>query len=466
LFLLITIHYVEIQLKTSWKELVMTQEIEKKTNELKREFSLLDTTMISVGSMIGSGIFLVPVSIALFVHTPFWSILAWIIGGIVTLFGALSISELGTMYPSAGGLYVYLREAYGKLWGFLYGWSAFAVIRSASISAVAVGFATYLGYFFPFTQAEIKIVAITSIVLLTVINCFGVKLGAIVQNILTVIKIGTLAIVALLGVFYGTFSNLLSSSVSNSSLIQMSGPFGLALVAVLWAYDGWIQTSFVAGEVKEPQKNIPRALIISTLLVMLIYVTVNLSYIAILSIEKISKSTLVVSDAITVVVGPIGAALAAVAVIISTLGCNNGLVLAPARIYYAMAKEKMFFKGLAQVHPKFLTPLQSLITQGIWASLLVLTGTFDQLITYVVFASWIFYAMAASAVILLRKNQADISRPYKTWGYPFTPIIFILFSLYLVVNTLIENPRDSVIGLGLILLGLPAYWYWNRKIKK
>lgn len=442
----------------------MTNPTGNSANELKRELSLLDTTMISVGSMIGSGIFLVPASIALFVHSSSWSILSWVVGGIVTLFGALSIAELGALYPNAGGLYIYLKEAYGRLWGFLYGWSAFAVIRTASISAVAVAFATYLGYFFPFTPLEIKIVAIVSIVLLTIINCFGVKSGAIVQNFLTFIKIGTLAVVALLGVFFGSFSNLSSTNTISIPLTQIAGPFGLALVAVLWAYDGWIQTSFVAGEVKEPQKNIPKALFISTLLVMVIYVTVNLSYISILSIDRISQSTLVVSDAITVIVGSVGAALAAVTVMISTLGCNNGLVLAPARIYYAMAKENLFFKGLAHVHPKFKTPVQSLVVQAIWASILVLSGTFDQLYTYVVFSSWIFYGMAAGALFIIRKKKDIAQSTYKTWGYPYTPIIFIVFSAYLVINTLIENPRDSVIGLGLILLGLPIYWYWNRKI--
>ena len=297
--------------------------------ELKREFSLLDTTMISVGSMIGSGIFLVPAGIALLLHSSSLSILAWIIGGIISLFGALSIAELGTTYPNAGGLYVYLKKIYGPLWGFLYGWSAFAVIRTASISAVAVGFATYLGYFIPFSEWEIKLIAIASIVILTMINCLGVKSGAIVQNILTIIKIGTLVIVALLGIWGGSVSNLTAPDTVSIPGTGMIGSFGLALVAVLWAYDGWIQTTFVAGEIKEPQKNIPRSLFISTLLVILIYVSVNLSYMAILTIGKISTSTLVLSDAIIVILGPIGAAMAAGVVIISTLGCNNGLVLSP-----------------------------------------------------------------------------------------------------------------------------------------
>lgn len=442
----------------------MANESQTISNELKRGFSLLDTTMISVGSMIGSGIFLVPATIALYLHSPSWSIFSWIIGGVVSLFGALSIAELGAAYPQAGGLYVYLKEAYGPMWGFLYGWSAFAVIRTASISAVAVGFATYLGFFFPLTDLEIKIIAIASIALLTAVNSFGVKSGAVVQNSLTFIKIATLTIIALMGIFWGSLNNLTHVSLS-MGISQIAGPFGLALVAVLWSYDGWIQTTFVAGEIKEPQKNIPKALIISTVLVILIYVTVNLSYIGILSIDKVSKSTLVASDLFTQVVGPIGAALAALAVIISTLGCNNGLVLAPARIYYAMAKENLFFKTLSKVHPKYHTPMQSLLTQAVWASILVLTGTFNQLITYVIFASWIFYALAAAAVIILRIKNPGLSRPYKTWGYPVTPIIFIVFSLYLVINTFIQDPRDSLIGFGIILLGLPAYWYWKNKQK-
>lgn len=430
--------------------------------ELRRDLSLLDSTMINVGTMIGSGIFLVPATIALYLQSSWLVVLAWVIGGIVSLLGALSVAELGAMYPRAGGIFVYLREAYGPLWGFLYGWTSVAVINTASVSAVAVGFATYLGFFLALTPLDIKMVAIGSIVLLTAVNCFGLKSGARVQNSFTFLKIATIGAIALLALTKGNLANL--TSIGHlPALSDMAGPIGLALVAVLWSYDGWIEITYVAGEVQDPQKNMPRSLILSTLLVILCYVIVNLAFFSILSVEEISKSALVAADAFTSTIGPAGAALAAIAVMIAAFGCNNGMVLSGARIYYAMASERVFFRSLARVHPRYHTPVLALIVQGVWASLLVLTGTFDQLFTYVIFSSWIFYAMAAGAVLVLRRTSPHVSRPYRAWGYPYTPVVFILFSLYLVINTLIQDPRDGIIGLGIILLGLPAYAYWSRK---
>jgi APA family basic amino acid/polyamine antiporter len=420
--------------------------------------------MINMGSMIGSGIFLVPAMIALYVQSSWMVTFVWIVGGVVSLFGALSVAELGAMYPKAGGLYVYLHEAYGPLWGFLYGWTAFTVIMTAAISAVAVGFATYLGYFVPLTDAGIKIVAIASIAILTAVNCLGVKLGALVQNSFTFVKIGLLGALVVLAFFSGNGSTAnLTSMGTMPSFLGMVGPFGLALVAVLWSYDGWIEITFVAGEVKNPQRNIPRALIISTVLVILVYVMVNLAYMWLLPFETISHSTMVAADAATAVIGPRGAMLAAIGVMIAMIGSNNGFILTGARIYYAMAKQNSFITLMAKVHPRFHTPIPSLVGQGIWAGVLVLTGTFDQLITYVIFASWIFYAMAAAGVLVLRKKSPEHPRPYKTWGYPFTPIVFVLFSFYIVINTLVEDPRDAAFGLAIILLGLPAYYYWIKK---
>ena len=418
--------------------------------------------MINVGSMIGSGIFLVPATIALYLHSSLLIILVWVMGGIVSLFGALSIAELGAIFPKAGGQYVYLREAYGPLWGFLYGWTAFTVIMCAAISAVAVGFATYLTSFFPLTATGIKLVAIISILLLTAVNCFGVKLGAVIQNGLTIIKILMLGAFAVMGLFMRNGGPGSQGAGHPFSLTDLAGPFGLALVAVLWSYDGWIEITYVAGEVKNPQKNIPQSLIISTVLVIFIYILINITYMSVLSISAISTSTLVAADAATKIFGSKGAVLAAACVIIALLGTNNGFVLTGARIYYAMASEKLFFHSLAKIHPSYRTPIPSLLAQGFWASLLVLTGSFNQLFTYVIFASWIFYAMTVAGVIVLRKRSPALTRPYSTWGYPITPVIFIIFSLYLVFNTIIEDPRDALIGLGIILAGLPAYFHWRR----
>lgn len=433
--------------------------------ELRRELSLLDSTMINVGSMVGSGIFLVPAIVALYLQSWWLVLVVWVIGGIVSLFGALSVAELGALYPRAGGQYVYLSELYGPLWGFLYGWTGFAVIITGSISAVAVAFATYLGYFIPLSQVEIKIVAIVSILLLTVINVLGVRLGALVQNFFTFSKAGLLGLLVVFGALHGSYETL-SSGGALPSLSGLAAPLGLALIAVLWAYDGWIEITYVAGEVKDPQKNIPSSLLLSTIIVIGLYVAVNWAYIFLLSIDTVAQSELVAADAGKLIFGAAGATIAVVGVIISTVGTNNGFVLTGARIYYAMAKEQVFFNSLARVHPRFHTPAASLLAQGFWSSVLVLTGSFEELFTYVVFVSWIFYAMTALGVFVSRRKFPDTPRPYRTWGYPWTPVLFILFSVYLVVNTLIENPQDSLMGVGVVLLGVPAYWWWTRKSSK
>ncbi len=442
----------------------MTSSVESTPTELPRQLTLLDSTMINVGSMIGSGIFIVPSVIALYLHSTSLVALVWVAGGIVSLFGALSVAELGAMMPKAGGQYVYLREAYGPLWGFLYGWASFAVIMTASISAVAVGFATYLGYFVPLDAIGIKTVAIASIGFLTAINCFGTKLGALVQNGFTFLKVAAFCILVLLAfVLSGGSTANFQPMFPSTSLPNLIGPLGLAMIAVLWSYDGWIEITYIAGEVKDPDRTIPRALIVSTLLIIVIYLLVNLVFVYLLSFKNMSHSPLVASDAATVLLGSTGATLITLAVMVSTFGANNGFVFTGARIYYAMAKEGMFFKQLATIHPRFQTPVASLVSQGAWSCLLVLTGTFEQLFTYVVFASWIFYAMSCGAVIILRRRSPARHRPYRTWGYPHTPVLFILFAIGLVIATIMESPRDAAIGAGLIAAGIPAYYYWSRQ---
>ncbi len=432
--------------------------------ELRRELTLLDATMINVGSIIASAIFIVPMTIA--IHLPSTSsvILVWVLGGVVSLFGALAIAELGALMPRAGGQYVFLTHIYSPLWGFLYGWTAFVVIISGSISAIAVAFATYLGYFIPLNADGIKMVAIGSIVLLTVINCFGVKLGAWIQNGFTFLKVAAIGALILLSFWLtgGSTSNF-QPLFSSSSLTSLIGPFGLSMIAVLWAYDGWIEITFVSGEVKNPEKNIHRSLIISTLIVIAIYVLVNIGYIYVLSLQAISKSSLVASDTATVLLGPIGASLIAAAVMISTFGANNGYVFTGARIYYAMAKEGFFFKSLQRIHPHYKTPIPSLVAQGVWSSILVLTSSYEQLFTYAIFASWIFYAMSCAGVLILRKRHPNAPRPYRTWGYPYTPLLFIAFAIYLVATTVLEAPQDSLVGIVMIVSGIPAYFYWKRK---
>ncbi len=313
-------------------------------------------------------------------------------------------------------------------------------------------------------MSRVKIIAIASIAVLTVMNCFGVKLGAIVQNGFTLLKIASLGVLILLCLFLtGGETSILSSSLPAMPLTSLAGPLVLAMIAVLWAYDGWIEITFIAGEVRDPQTTIHRSLILATLIVIVMYVLVNLGYLAVLPIEAMASSQLVASDAAAAVLGSAGAAFVAGAVVLSTFGANNGYVITGARIYYAMAKEGLFFRSFGKVHPRFKTPIPSLIGQGVWASVLVLTGSYEQLFTYVVFASWIFYAMACYGVILLRKRMPDAPRPYRAWGYPSTAIIFILFALLLVVLAVIESPGDALIGIVMIASGIPAYYYWSHQ---
>jgi APA family basic amino acid/polyamine antiporter len=437
------------------------------SGELRRDLTLFDSTMINVGSIIASAIFIVPATIAYHLPSVPWMIAVWVVGGVVSLFGAVAIAELGAMMPRAGGQYVFLADIYGPVWGFLYGWSCFIVIISASISAVAVVFATYLGYFIPLDATDIKLMAIASIVLLTVVNCFGVKVGAMVQNGFTLIKIVALA--ALIAICVGLSDGGLAFSASSlpaMPLTSLLGPIALAMIAVLWAYDGWIEITFVAGEVRDPDRNIHRSLILSMLIVITMYILVNIGYMAVLSFEAMASSQLVASDAAAAVLGSGGAAFIAASVVVSTFGANNGFIITGARIYYAMATGGYFLKSFGRVHPTFKTPIPSLIGQGLWACALVLTGTYEELFTYIVFASWVFYAMSCIGVIILRRRQPDRPRPYRTWGYPFTPVLFVVFACLLVVSSIVEAPRESFIGVAMIASGIPAYWYWSRQQRR
>ena len=430
--------------------------------ELKRQLGLLDSTMINVGTIIASAIFIVPSTIASQLHASAPAILVWVVGGAVSLLGALAVAELGAAMPKAGGLYAYLGEAYGPVWGYLYGWTAGVVINPASIAAIAVGFATYVGFFVPLGAAGIKNVAILSILALTVLNCLGVKPGTVTQNVLTLIKIGLVAALIVIGFVLpgGSVANFepLWPDASPGSLIA---PFGIAMVAVLWAYDGWIEITYVGGEVKDPGRNLPRSIVLSTLIAVALYCLVTASFAYVLSPSKMAASPLVASDAAQVTLGRAGAGLVAVAIMISTLGSNNGIVLTAARIPYAMARDRLLPARLGDVHPRFLTPVNSLVVQALIAIALALSGTYDQLFTYVIFGEFVFYALACGAVIRLRTRAAALPRPYRAWGYPLTPIVFIAFATWLVGNTIAEQPRESAVGVALMLAGLPLYW-WMR----
>ncbi len=446
--------------------------------ELARRLGLSTAIAVVIGTVIGSGIFLVPQEIALTLGDAGWIIAVWIFGGLLSLAGALTNAEIAGMIPAAGGQYVYFREIYGDFPAFLYGWTTFIVYQTGSIAAIAVAFAKYLGFFFPglntfqvnfglFVMPEvgIKLVAIGAIVFVTGVNYLGVQLGGFVQQLFTGLKVLAIAgIVFTCFVFGNRTGHLYSPFFSTNSLhgTSLLSAFGIALVAVLWAYDGWNSVTYLAGEVKDARRNIPIALVAGTSAVIVIYVLANLAYMYVLPVSHIAHSQLVASDAISQFFGTNGAALIAIAVMVSSFGTVNATTMTTARVYFAMAKDKLFFKGISRVHPKYKTPHVSLVVQGIWASLLTLTGTYDQLFTYVIFASWLFYALGTFGIFILRKKRPDVPRPYKTIGYPFVPMIFVIVAVWFVYNTIVTDPRDSLIGLGLVMLGIPAYVYWKR----
>ena len=423
----------------------------------------MDATMINAGGIIGSGIFMVPATVALYTASSSLFFMVWILGGIVSLFGALSVAELGAAMPKAGGQYVYLNEAYGPVWGYLYGWSAVAVINTASMAAVGVAFAEYLKFFYTISDLAVKEIAIFSIILLTIINIVDVKSGARFQNIFTFAKLGAILGVILLGLFLeGGSTQNFSPLFTDRPPLSLIGPLGLAMVAVLWTFDGWIFVTYVAGEVKKPERNIPLSLIFCMVIVVSVYIALNTVLVYVLGFDQMIGSELVMADAASKFIGGKGAAIVTIIILISLIGANNGFILTSARINYAMARDNRFFKQAAFIHPKFQSPANALIIQCIWACILTFSGTFNQLITYIIFASWIFYGMSAGAVIILRKKKPDMDRPYKTPFYPWIPIIFILFAIFLTVNTILEAPRDAAIGTGIILAGLPLYYYWKK----
>jgi APA family basic amino acid/polyamine antiporter len=419
--------------------------------------------MINVGTMVASAIFIVPSAIAAGFLASVPSILVWVIGGMVSMAGALCMAELGAAMPDAGGQYVYLQRAYSPAVGFLYGWAAFLVINTASIAAVAVGFATYLQFFVPLSGNGIKAVASVSILALTAINCLGLRVGATTQNVLTVLKMGSLGAIVLLGLLLhgGSMSNWLPLMPSGG-MVSVAVAIGPALVAVLWAYDGWIESTYVGSEIRRPERNLPLSIVLSVVIVTALYVLVVGAYTYLLSPAKMAASPLVASDAMKVVIGAGGAAFVAAAILIATLGANNGMIFTSARIPYAMARNRLFFAWAARLHPVFRSPVITLLVQGGVAVALTMTGSYVQLSTYVVFVSFLFYALSAAAVIVLRFRAPSLIRPYRAWGYPFTPILFIAFAMYLVIDTIVQTPRDSAVGAAIVAAGLPAYWYWKK----
>jgi APA family basic amino acid/polyamine antiporter len=487
--------------------------------ELVKALGLTSATTLVMGSMIGSGVFIVSAEIAREVNSPALLIGAWLVTGFMTIVGALSYGELAAMMPRAGGQYVYLRESLGKLWGFLYGWTLFLVIQTGTVAAVGVAFGKFMGYFFPSIAAENwiwhiakvppiqvgpmvlgnmdvglntqNLCGIVIVIFLTVLNIFGLKLGAAVQNLFTIAKVSALAGLVIVGVFVARNAQAIAANFGNfwrfdsphSATGTAAGPFvgvltilAVAQVGSLFSADAWNNVTFTAGEVKNPKRNLPLALAIGTGVVILLYVAANFIYLMHLPFDgnpngadvvargiKYATSERVGTAVLQQIFGASGAAVMAIAILISTFGCCNGLILSGARVYYAMAKDGLFFKSTGAVHPKYLTPKNALIVQGIWTCILCLSGTYGQLLDYIIFAVLVFYILTIAGLFVLRRTQPQAERPYRAVGYPVLPAVYIVMAVFIDVVLLRYKPQYTWPGLIIVLLGIPVYFIWSRR---
>jgi basic amino acid/polyamine antiporter, APA family len=434
--------------------------------KLAKELTLYGLIMVAIGSCIGSGIFVTPSKIAGLVPSAGLILAVWTLGGLVTLTGALTFGELGSLFPKAGGIYVFLKEAYGGWLGFLYGWAYLLVITSGSIAVLSLAFTYYLSFFIPLEQTGKIVVSIIVIITVTTLNVFRAKFGEIFSNIFTGLKLLGILIIIGTGIIFGnhelSFNNFSIGFGSNSSL---SG-FGVALVGVLFSYGGWQHASFLAGETKNPSRNVPVAMITGALIVIIIYLLINVSYMLLLPLGKIAGSQKVAAEAISTVL-PFGGMLVAGIITISTFGTIGIYTLSAPRIYYAMADDGLFFRKIADVHPKFKTPVNAIVVQSAWSIVLLLFwGTIEDLITYTVSVEWIFFTLAAAGIFIFRNKLKNAERPYKTFGYPVTPLIFITINTWFVINITVREPLHMGIGICFLLLGVPVYLYFKRKNAK
>ncbi|MFH2108424.1 MAG: amino acid permease [Chrysiogenia bacterium] len=457
---------------------------------LMRRLGVLDASSIVIGSMIGSGIFIAPSLMAGFIQTPGLLILLWLTGGVLTVFAALSLGELAAAFPRAGGQYVFLKEAYSPLWGFLFGWTFFLVVQSGFIAAVAIAFAKYLGVFFPFlgeanklfsigvlgktiSLSTAQVASILCIMLLTTINIRGVRAGAALQNMFTIAKVAAmLLLVGAAFIFFRgnlkNFTPLLKPVLPAVGALPLFAALAVAMSKALFAYDSWNSVAFVAEEVRDPQKNIPRAMILGSGAVALIYTLTTMAFIYVIPVGQMAlvSENRIGAAVAQAIMGQAGLVFITLAILVSTFGCVNGLILSGPRLYYAMARDGLFFKKNCRIHEKYKTPYMSLVYQGIWSCILVLSGTFNDLLTYTAFASLLFNAMTVIGLIKLRLQQPDLERPYRVSGYPLVPLLYVAIALFFIVYIIIGDPLNSCKGLFLILTGLPVYFYWRRKLAK
>jgi len=429
---------------------------------LRRVLGLRDLVLLIVGTVIGSGIFLVPGVVLKDVGNSLPIALSvWLLGGVLSLLGALTYGELSATRPEAGGLYVYIRDCFGRFPAFLFGWVLFFVVSTGSIATLAVAFSNYLGEFVVLGVWTAKLVSLSMIAIIAVVNVLGTRRSANLQNVTTAIKVA--AIVGFAGLLLWSGNHMqLHTAIAPMSLSSRLSGIGLALVSVLWAYEGWQYATFAAGETANPRRDFPLAFLVGVFVLITVYLLANLGYVAALGTEGAANSNRVAATALATVVSPLSAKAVTIVILISIFSAAHSIALTAPRVYYAMAKDGLFFHQLAQVHPRFGTPAFAIAATALWASLLAATGTFEQLLTYVIFVGWSFYALAAASIFVYRKRETAASPRYRVLGYPWTPLIFIAAVAAFVLNTIFSQPTRAAIGIAVVLTGLPGYLIWRR----
>ena len=452
---------------------------------LVRGLSLLDSVLLLAGGIIGSSIFLTAKDIAGPLPHPLLFLLVWVLGGVISLCACVAFAELGSMFPDSGGQYVYLREAYGDLPAFLYGWMLFSVANGGTIAALSVASAAYLGGIIPvisqehvvFSAAGIvltraHVVALTAIIGVTWINVVGLRWGTILQNLATWAKFAAMTAFVILGfaIGKGDWHHFTASPGQSLSLGltpgQLISAFGVALIAVFWAYDGWVYITWVSGEVKEPRRNVPLAMVLGVVVVGVIYIAMNMTYVYALPLGEVAKHEIIAHAAATALFSPAAALWLSALIAVSCFGAMASCTMSGARVYYAMARDGAFFQKMAQVHAKWRTPAFSLIGQGIWGAILTVSGRYDQLYTYVMFGMVLSYTMTVIGLFILRWKRPDAPRPYRCTGYPWLPAIYVLLGGAWTLNTIVTRPMESLAGTVIVLIGVPGYLYWKRMSRR
>ena len=435
---------------------------------LSRTLNLRDLILIVVGTVIGSGIFIVPATVLAQTGGDIGpALLVWLIAGVLSLLGALTYGEMGAANPNAGGLYTYIRDAFGPMPSFLFGWTMFFVISSGSLATLAVAFTGYLGEFTTLSRAASRVIAVLMIVVVTAINVLGTRKSAGVQGLTTAIKSLAIVLISIVLVSRGTgFSSGNPQWWPERFEPSLLSGVGLAMIGVLWAYEGWQYVTFSARETRDPRRTFPLGITIGTGLLIGIYLLANVGYIAALGPEAASQSQRIAAQSVTVIMGTAAGKVIAGIILVSMFSAANGLVLTAPRLYYSMARDGLFFSKLAEVHPRFGTPAFSIVAGSVWAVLLAVSGTFEQLLTYVVFAGWIFYGLGALAIFSYRRKAPTAERPFSVPGYPVTPILFVASAAAIVGNTLLTQPRRALIGIGAVVIGIPAYYFWRAKARR